>query len=71
MPTSPKTGTVRFSKITKYVEDSSPGEETRWVATIAFSFNDPAKLRESERLINPFGFQVVSYRVDPELGGAK
>jgi type IV secretory pathway component VirB8 len=71
VPTSPTTGTVRFSKIIKYVDDNSPGEETRWVATIAFSFNDPGKLRESERLINPFGFRVVSYRVDPEMGGAK
>ena len=71
VPTSPTTGTVRFSKLTKYVENTSPGEETRWVATIAFSFNDPAKLKESERLINPFGVQVVSYRVDPEMGGTK
>jgi type IV secretory pathway component VirB8 len=71
VPTSPTTGTVRFSKITKFVEGNSPGEETRWVATVAFSFNNPMKLKESERLTNPFGFQVVSYRVDPEMGGAK
>jgi type IV secretion system protein VirB8 len=72
VPTSPTTGTVRFSKTTRYLDDSSNGQETRWVATIAFTFNSPAKLRESERLINPFGFQVVSYRVDPELvGGSK
>jgi type IV secretory pathway component VirB8 len=72
VPTSSTTGTVRFSKTTKHLEDSSPGQETRWVATIAFRFNSPTKLRESERLINPFGFQVISYRVDPELvGGSK
>jgi type IV secretory pathway component VirB8 len=73
VPTSPTTGTVRFSKFTKYVDgtSTSPAEETRWVATIAFSFNNPMKLKESERLTNPFGFQVVSYRVDPEMGGAK
>ena len=71
VPTSATTGTVRFSKITKYIEDSLPGKETRWVATLAFQFNNPSSLRESERFINPFGFQVVSYRVDPEMGGAK
>ena len=28
-------------------------------------------IRESARLVNPFGFQVLSYRVDPEMGVAQ
>lgn len=72
VPNSPTTGTVRFSKTLKYVDDNtSPGVTTRWVATVAFQFNSPSDLKESERLVNPFGFQVVSYRVDQELGGGQ
>jgi type IV secretion system protein VirB8 len=69
VPTSPTTGTVRFLKRMRRTDDPGPGIETRWVATLAFRFNSPAELTEKDRLINPFGFQVVSYRVDPELGG--
>lgn len=72
VPTSSTTGTVRFSKKTELVDRSLPPVETRWVATVAFAFNGVEALKESERLINPFGFQVLSYRVDPELvGGAQ
>lgn len=63
-------GTVRFSKTIKNLDDTlSAGVTTKWVATIAFSFNDSSNLTESQRLINPFGFQVISYRVDQEMGG--
>jgi type IV secretion system protein VirB8 len=69
VPTGERTGTVRFLKRIRRVDDPGPGLESRWVATVAFTFNDPASLKESERLVNPFGFQITSYRVDPELGG--
>ena len=70
VPTSENTGTVRFIKTTKRVDqEDSPGTVTRWVATIAYEYQDTALIVESARLINPFGFQVLSYRVDPEMIG--
>lgn len=40
--------------------------ETDWIATIAFTYTR-APMREADRLSNPLGFQVVSYRADPEV----
>ncbi|EFF2610251.1 type IV secretion system protein, partial [Escherichia coli] len=38
---------------------------TDWIATVAFDFNKDVKTEE-QRLINPLGFEAVSYRVDAE-----
>lgn len=71
VPTGRNTGTVRFTKTTKRVDqEGSPGTVTRWVATVAYEYRSTARIRESARLVNPFGFQVLSYRVDPEMIGA-
>lgn len=40
-------------------------EESDWIATIAFAYTK-APMGESDRLRNPLGFQVSSYRADPE-----
>lgn len=67
-----RTATVRFIKTTKRVDQEGPETVTRWVATIAYEYRSTARIKESARLVNPFGFQVLSYRVDPELvGGAQ
>lgn len=63
----PDVAQVRFSKM---ILDSSgkPAPEYRmtdWIATIAFDFNKKIETEE-QRLINPLGFQALSYRVDPE-----
>lgn len=61
-------GTVRFTKTIKRNNDpTSPGIVTRYVATIAYEYRNPSTLLEQDRMVNPFGFQVLSYRVDPEL----
>jgi type IV secretion system protein VirB8 len=66
------TGTVRFIKTTKRIDQEGPETVSRWVATIAYEYRSTARIKESARLVNPFGFQVLSYRVDPELvGGAQ
>lgn len=59
-------GTVRFLKKTKKVNEENP-TTSKWIATIAYEYLNPSSLNESDRLINPFGFQVLSYRIDPEL----
>ena len=40
--------------------------ESDWIATIAFAYTR-APMTEADRLRNPLGFQVVSYRADPEV----
>ena len=72
VPHNKNIGTVRFTKTTKRVDDAtSPGTVTRWVATIGYEYRRASGIRESARLVNPFGFQVTSYRVDPEMGATK
>jgi len=50
---------------------SAAGENTdgsplqRWIATITFEYH-AILMTEQQRLINPLGFKVLSYRVDPE-----
>jgi type IV secretory pathway component VirB8 len=70
VPNGPNSGTVRFIKTTKRV-DQEGGSTTseKWVATVAFEYRSTARIKESDRLLNPFGFQVLSYRVDPEMAG--
>lgn len=36
-----------------------------WIATATFAYTR-APMRESDRLLNPLGFQITSYRADPE-----
>ncbi len=68
VPNGKGMGTVRFVKTVKRVDDlNSPGTVTKWVATVAYEYRKPSLIRESARLINPFGFQVLSYRVDSEM----
>ncbi|MFC3715152.1 virB8 family protein [Luteimonas soli] len=55
---------VRFVRREKRNSDQQP-VETRWIATIAYQYLNPP-LKEAERLINPVGFQVTDYRLDPE-----
>jgi len=72
VPTSATTGTVRFIKTIKRVDDDGPGVSAKYIATVAFEYRSTSLIKESQRLVNPFGFQVLSYRVDPEmLGGGQ
>ena len=61
--------TVRFSK--KLINNRTGDVEATnsWTATIAFEYFPTFDVIEERRIINPFGFKVTSYRVDPELGG--
>lgn len=61
------TATVRFSRVAKRLAEGTE-EVSRWVATIAYEYRNTASIKESLRLTNPFGFQALTYRVDPETG---
>lgn len=59
---------VRFEKFilnTSGELAAQQGESSKWIATIAYTYAN-APMTDAERLVNPLGFQVVSYRIDPE-----
>lgn len=57
---------VRFDKIVVPLNksDVQPAPQ-RYIATIAYEYKN-AGMQDEDRLINPLGFQVTSYRVDRE-----
>lgn len=52
VPTNPNSGTA-------------PKPAERWIATLAYAYENKSQ-SEADRLVNPLGFQVTSYRADPE-----
>jgi type IV secretion system protein VirB8 len=61
---NPRVAQVRFIKLIQ--RGTAPDEASDWIATINFRYSDkPAT--EADRLYNPLGFQVVTYRADPEV----
>lgn len=64
-----KTAIVRFSTQQRHHDGRAlPVED--WIATMGYSYVN-APISEKDRRINPLGFQVTSYRVDPEIVGAR
>ena len=59
----PNVALVRYTK--EIERGSSKPEISHWAATIVFKYSG-APMTESERAINPLGFQVVEYRNDPD-----
>lgn len=59
---------VRFTTEKKSVNgenlDGSPVQ--KWIATIGFKFA-AGLMTDQQRMVNPLGFKVISYRVDPEV----
>jgi type IV secretion system protein VirB8 len=60
---NPHVASVRFHKTVRK-PDQVIGSD--WVATISFTYTKVPML-ESDRLKNPLGFQVATYRADPEV----
>lgn len=57
---------VRFEKaIIPLNKSTTIPEPQRYIATIAYEYKN-AGMRDEDRLVNPLGFQVTSYRVDKE-----
>ena len=63
---------VRFDKKLKRRDSpDATSQVTSWIATIGYEYKKISKMKESERLKNPLGFQVLSYRLDSEMAGDK
>lgn len=60
---SPAVADVRFHRTVRL---ASQVTESDWIATVAFAYTK-APMAEADRLRNPLGFQVTSYRADPEV----
>ncbi|MFN3585799.1 virB8 family protein [Phenylobacterium sp.] len=60
---APGVANVRFHRT---IRRGAEVEESDWIATVAFAYTK-APMGESDRLRNPLGFQVSSYRADPEV----
>lgn len=60
---SPTVGDVRFHRT---VRQGAQVIASDWISTVAFAYSK-APLGEADRLRNPLGFQVTSYRADPEV----
>jgi len=60
---------VRFTaqKLTPSGDNPDGAPLQKWIATIGYQYNPKQQMTEQERQINPLGFQVVSYRKDPEV----
>ncbi len=54
---------VRFRRTVRRMQAASTDD---WIATVAFTYTR-APMRETDRLRNPLGFQVQTYRADPEV----
>ncbi len=60
---SDRVANVRFHRTARSGQQVT---ENDWIATIAFSYTQ-APMAEADRWRNPLGFQVTSYRADPEV----
>lgn len=60
---APGVANIRFHRT---LRRGAQVEETDWIATAAFAYTK-APMGEADRLRNPLGFQVSSYRADPEV----
>lgn len=59
----PNVALVRYTKSIERGPDKP--QITHWAATITFKYSG-APMKESDRAVNPLGFQVVEYRNDPD-----
>lgn len=60
---NPKVAQLRYTRTVR--PEIGDVVQTNWIATITFDYT-AAPMAEGDRFRNPLGFQVVSYRADPE-----
>lgn len=55
---------VRFQRQAR-MSGGAPWDASSWIATVTYEYTD-APTVEKDRLVNPVGFRVNNYRLDPE-----
>jgi len=59
---------TRFVKITARLNDpNDKGTPTCWIATVGLDYLTSSRMNQKTRDLNPWGFQALSYRVDPDV----
>lgn len=58
--------TIRFNLITKNLEHGNKNVQAK-IVTMAYEYNPALLTKEEERLKNPLGFKVLTYRIDDEI----
>lgn len=54
--------------LVRYIKDVADGSShaiTHWAATVVFQYSG-TPMSEQDRAVNPLGFQVLEYRIDPD-----
>lgn len=69
VPAENRTATVRYTTTQTAADGSGAPVVVNHVATIAYDYKATSVLPSDDRLFNPFGFVVNSYRTDREMGG--
>lgn len=65
---NPTLGQIHFTRFVRDVDgNDNQAARTDYVATAEFKYEHKLKLAETDRLINPVGFSVTEYRLDPEV----
>jgi type IV secretion system protein VirB8 len=60
---------VRFSttKVNTSGENTDASPQQRWIATVAYKYSPSTAMSEQQRLVNPLGLKILTYRADPEV----
>lgn len=65
-------GEKRNTSLVRYIRrvkrSGEPELISHWAATVTYTYRN-TKMALQDRYINPFGFQVISYRIDEESSG--
>ncbi|MCZ6156849.1 type IV secretion system protein [Campylobacter ureolyticus] len=62
-----KMATIRFNQIYKDAKSRTITNKKAKIVTLAYDYSPQSLMTENERLINPLGFKVLTYRVDGEV----
>lgn len=66
-------GERRETALVRFIKRSQRTGEgvipSHWAATVTFTYRPKTPMSTSDRYVNPFGFQVLSYRIDEESAG--
>lgn len=62
-----KMATIRFNQIYKDAKSRTITNKKAKIVTLAYDYSPQSLMTENERLINPLGFKVLTYRVDDEV----
>ena len=61
------TATIRFNEIYKDAQSRTVTNKKAKIVTMAYDYSPQTLTNEQERLENPLGFKVLTYRIDDEV----